>query len=52
MSQKGKQIIAIHNAVKANQVIKFGQPVEYNMKNIFFENHTQNVMGKLVPDPF
>ena len=57
MSQKGKQIIAIHmlpniSRSKDNQVIKFGQLVEYNMKNIFFLNHTQNVIGKLVPDSF
>ena len=28
------------------------QLIEYNMRNIFLENHTQNVVGKLVPDLF
>ena len=32
--------------------MKFGQLIEYNMRNIFLENHTQNVVEKLVPDPF
>ena len=37
---------------KSNQTIKFGQLVEYNMRNIFVENHTQNVLEKLFPDPY
>ena len=33
--------------------MKFSQLKEYNMRNIFFlENHTKNVVEKLVPDPF
>ena len=32
--------------------MKFGQLIEYNMGNIFPKNHTQNVLDKLVPDPF
>ena len=32
--------------------MKFGQLIEYNMRNIFLENHTQNVVEKLVPDSF
>ena len=40
-SQFGKQAIAIHMAnvsrSNANQTMKFGQLIEYNMKNIFFE---------------
>ena len=32
--------------------MKFGQLIEYNMRNIFLENHTQNVVEKLVPYPF
>ena len=32
--------------------MKFGQLIEYNMRNIFFKNHTQNVVDKLFPDPF
>ena len=32
--------------------MKFGQLLEYNMKTFLLKNHTQNVMGKLFPDPF
>ena len=32
--------------------MKIGYLIEYNMRNIFLENHTQNVTEKLVPDPF
>ena len=33
--------------------MKFGQLIEYNMRNIFLKkNHTQNVAEKLFPDPF
>ena len=32
--------------------MKFGQLTESNMKNIFFKNHAQNMVEKLVPDPF
>ena len=35
-----------------NQTIKFGQLIDYNMRNIFFKDHTQNLVQKLVPDPF
>ena len=27
--------------------MKFGQLIEFNMKNIFLKNHAQNVVGKL-----
>ena len=37
---------------KANQTIKFCQLIEYNMGNIFLENYTENMVEKLVPDPF
>ena len=38
---------------KSNQTMKFGQLIEYNMKNIFFlKSHTKNVVEKLLPDPF
>ena len=30
----------------------FGQLKGYNIRSIFLENHTQNVLEKLVPDPF
>ena len=29
--------------------MKFGQLIEFNMKNIFLKNHAQNVVGKLLP---
>ena len=32
--------------------MKFGQLVEHNMRNIFVENHTQNVLEELFPDPY
>ena len=32
--------------------IKFSQLIEYNMRNIFSRNHSQNVVDKLVPDFF
>ena len=41
-SQPGKQTIAIHilpniSRRKGNQAMKFGQLIEYNMRNIFVE---------------
>ena len=53
----GKQTIAIHilpniSKSKGNQALKFCQLIEYNMKNIFLENHTLNVVEKLFPDSF
>ena len=30
----------------------FSQLIEYNMKIFFLKNQAQNVMEKLVPDPF
>ena len=32
--------------------MKFGQLIEYNMRNIFLQNHIQNILEKLVPDLF
>ena len=37
---------------KDNQTMKFGPLVDYNMINTFLKNHTQNVVRKLVSDPF
>ena len=37
---------------KGNQTKKFGQLIEHNRETLFLENHTQNVVQKLVPDPF
>ena len=32
--------------------MKFGQLIEYNMRNILIKNHTQNVAKKLLTVPF
>ena len=37
---------------KGNQTIKFGQLIEYNIRNIYLKNYTQNVVEKVLPDPF
>ena len=57
----GQQTIVIHISLnisrsKGNQTKKFGQLIECNMRNIFFEKSCgdfwKNVVEKLVPDPF
>ena len=55
-SQTGKQLFAIHilsniPRSKGNQM-KFGQSIEYKTSNFFLKNNTQNVMKKLLLDPF
>ena len=55
-SQPGKQTISILilpniSRNKGNQTMKSGQLIEYE-KNFFLENHTKNVVEKLLPDPF
>ena len=51
-SQPGKQTIAMN--ILPNISMKFGQLIEYNMRNMFFlkKYHTQNVVEKLFPAPF
>ena len=56
-SQTGKQIVRIHllpntSRSKDNQIIKFGQLIEYNTRNIFLENAYTNCGGELVSDLF
>ena len=57
-SKFGEQTIAIHilsniTRSKGNQAMKFGQLIEYNMRNIFLQkNHVQNDVGRLVPGLF
>ena len=51
-SQSGKQTTATHilpniSLVKGNQTIKFNQLIEYDMRNIFLNKHTQNMVEKL-----
>ena len=56
-SQTGKKIITTHilpniSRIKGNQAIKFGQLIEYQVKNFFLKNDAENVTGRLVPDLF
>ena len=56
-SQSSQQTIVIHvlpniSRSKGNQTMKFVQLIEYNMRNIFLEKNLQNVVEKLVQDPF
>ena len=59
-SQPEKQTIAIYTLLiisrsKGSQTMKYGQYgqlIEYNMRNIFLKNHTQNVVEKPFPEPF
>ena len=37
---------------KGNQAMKFGQLIDYNMRNIFLKNDTQNMVEKVFPDSF
>ena len=32
--------------------MKFGQLIEYNKKQFFLKNYTQNTLEILLPDPF
>ena len=57
MSQPGKQTIAIHifpniSSSKSNQTIKFGQLIEYNLRNIFLEKSCTKYCGETSPRPF
>ena len=53
MSETRQQIFTINILLnKDNQTMKFGQLLEYSMRNILFlENYTQYFLGKLVSDP-
>ena len=42
----------ISQEVKDNQVMKFGQLIEYNTRKVLLKNHRRNVVEKLFPDPF
>ena len=37
---------------KGNQTIKFGQLIEYNMRNTFFETSYTTCDGETIPRPF
>ena len=52
-----QQIITIHillniSSSKGNHTMKVGQSMECNIRKIYLENHTQNVVKKLVPQYF
>ena len=56
-SQPGQQTIAIHilpniSRSKGNQAMKFGQLIEYNMRNIFLEKSYKKCAGETIPRPF
>ena len=56
-SQPGKQTIATHiltniSRSKDNQAMKFGQLIEYNMKNIFLDQPYTKCGGETIPRPF
>ena len=36
---------------KGNQTMKFGQLIEYNMRNIFFEKSYTKCAGETIPRP-
>ena len=55
-SQPGSQIIAIHilpniSRSKGNQMMKFGQLIEYNMRNISVEKSYIKCAGETIPRP-
>ena len=56
-SRPGKQTIPMHiltnvSRSKGNQGMKFGRLINYECGTFFSNNHTQNVLNKLFPDPF
>ena len=56
-SQPGQQIITIHklsniSRSKGNQTMKFGQLIEYNMRNIFLEKLYTKYGRELSARPF
>ena len=55
-SQPGQQTIAIHillniSRSEDNQLMKFGQLIEYNMRNIFVEKSYTKCAGETLPRP-
>ena len=56
-SQTGPQIITKHKLLsnlrsKDNRTMKFGELIEYNMRNIFLENSYSNFGGEAGPRSF
>ena len=55
-SQPGLQTIAINilpniSRSKGNETMKFGQLIEYNMRNIFVEKSYSKCGGETIPRP-
>ena len=55
--QRGKQAIAIHtfpniSIIKSSQTIKFGQLIEYEMRNTFLKKSYAKCGGETIPRPF
>ena len=55
-SQTGLQTIALHillniSRSKGNQTVKFGQLIEYNIRNIFVEKSYTKCAGENIPRP-
>ena len=46
------QILSNISRSKGNKTMKFDPLIENNMRNIFLKHHTENMVEKLVPDPF
>ena len=56
-SQPGQQTIVIHissniSKNKGNKTMKFGQLIEYKMRNIFLEKSYTKCVGQTSPRPF
>ena len=56
-SQPGQQTNAMHilpniSRGKGNQTMKFGQLLQYNMRNIFVEKLYTTCGGEIIPRPF
>ena len=54
MSQPGWQVVAIHKLAnilrrKGSEVMKFGQSIEHNMRNIFLEKSFTKCAGEIIP---
>ena len=50
--KQARHILSDISKSKGNQSVKFGQLIAYNIRNIFLENHKQNVLEKLFADPY
>ena len=56
-SQTGQKVITVHilpniSRSKANQAMKFGQLIEYNIRNILLRKPYAKCGGEIIPRPF